>query len=67
MSHDTAQCKMILSCQLLVGNWADLHANGLHLFNDVAGSGAITPVDIQGFLFFIFFPHLDESRQGCLL
>lgn len=49
MSHDTALCQMILSCQLLVGNWADLHANGLHLFNDVGGSGAITPGDVQGF------------------
>lgn len=52
MSHDTALCEMILSCQLLVGNWADLHANGLHLFNDVARSGAITPEDVTVFFFF---------------
>lgn len=54
MSHDTL-CEMILSCQLLVGNWADLHANGLHLFNDVGGSGAITPGDVQGFFSFLGF------------
>lgn len=41
MRHDTALCEMILTCQLL-GNWSDLHANGLHLLNDVGGSGTIT-------------------------
>lgn len=57
MSHDTALCEMILSCQLLVGNWSDLHANGLHLFNDVGGSGAITPGGCaQIFVFYLFFP-----------
>lgn len=68
MSHDTL-CEMILSCQLLVGNWADLHANGLHLFNDVGGSGAITPGDVQGFFLSSALCRLarDESRQGCLL
>lgn len=67
MSHDTALCEMILSCQLLVGNWADLHANGLHLFNDVGRSGAITP---GGEDFSLSLPRCRlahrEFRQGCL-
>lgn len=42
MRHDTVLCEIILSCQLLVGNWSDLHANGLRLLNDVGGFGAIT-------------------------
>lgn len=31
MMHDMALCEMILTCQLLVGNWSDLHANELLL------------------------------------
>lgn len=61
MSHDTALCEMILSCQLLVGNWSDLHANGLHLFNDVGGSGAITTrgmcADFAFLNFYLFCPY----------
>lgn len=41
MRHDAAQCEMILTYQLLVDNWSDLHANGLRLLNDVSGSGTI--------------------------
>lgn len=41
MRHDTAVCEMILTCQLFVGNWSDLHANGLRLLNDVGGCGTI--------------------------
>lgn len=65
MSHDTALCEMILSCQLLVGNWSDLHANGLHLFNDVGGSGAITPGgDVRRFCcFFCCFFYLSSPRD----
>lgn len=40
MRHDMAQCEMILTCQLL-GNWSDLHANGLRLLNDVGGSAGV--------------------------
>ncbi len=47
MRHDTALCEMILTCQLLVGNWSDLHANGLRLLNDVGGSGTITRGDVH--------------------
>lgn len=36
-----ALCEMILACQLLAGNWSDLHANGLCLLKDVGGSGTI--------------------------
>lgn len=39
--HDTAVCEMILTCQLLVGNWSDLHANGRRLLSDVGGCGVI--------------------------
>lgn len=59
MSHGTARCEMILSRQLLVANWAALHANGLHLFNDVGGSGAITRggrAGISSFLGFVMDP-----------
>lgn len=54
MRHDMALCEMILTCQLLVGNWSDLHANGLRLLNDVGGSGTITGADVHGEGFFFF-------------
>lgn len=41
MSHDMALCEMILACQLLAGNWSDLHANCLCLLKDVGESGTI--------------------------
>lgn len=47
MRHDTAVCEMILTCQLLVGNWSDLHANGLCLLNDVGGCGTIIWGDVH--------------------
>lgn len=53
-------CEMILTCQLLVGNWSDLHANGLHLLNDVGESGAITRGDVQCFFCGLL---LDFSRM----
>lgn len=57
MRHDTALCEMILTCQLLVGNWSDLHANGLRLLNDVGGFGTITWGDMHScFLFFVLCP-----------
>lgn len=31
-------CAVILTRLLFVGNWSDLHANGLRLLNDVGGS-----------------------------
>lgn len=48
MRYDRALCEMILTCQLLVGNWSDLHANGVILLNDVGGSGAVTRGDVHG-------------------
>lgn len=36
-----ALCEMILACQLLAGNWSDLHANGVCLLKDAAGCGEI--------------------------
>lgn len=70
MSHDTALCEMILSCQLLVGNWSDLHANGLHLFNDVGVSGAITPggcaqIFVVCFFFYLFSPYDERKQDVC--
>lgn len=47
MRHDAALCGMILTCQLLLGNWSDLHANGLSLLNDVGGSGTIMKMDVH--------------------
>lgn len=32
---------------VLLGNWSDLYANGLHLLNDVSGSGSITLGDVH--------------------
>lgn len=56
MRHDTALCEIILTCQLLVGNWSDLHANGLHLLNDVGGSGTITRGDVHRLFFCVLCP-----------
>lgn len=74
MRHDTALCEIILTCQLLVGNWSDLHANGLHLLNDVGGSGTITRGDVHRlFFFWVFlcfvpwFPRLWWLKQECWL
>lgn len=36
-----ALCEMILACQLLAGNWSDLHANGERLLKGAAGSGKV--------------------------
>lgn len=47
MRHDTALFEMILTCRLLLGNWSDLHANGLRLWNDVGGSGSIAWGDVH--------------------
>lgn len=60
MRHDAAQCEMILTCQLVVGNWADLHANGLRLLNNVGESGTITRGDVHRFHFVLDFPELKK-------
>lgn len=54
MRHDMALCEMILTCQLLVGNWLDLHANGMRLLNDIGGSGTITRRIEKGMFFLRF-------------
>lgn len=63
MRHDRELCEMILTCQLLVGNWSDLHANGLHLLNDVGESGAITRGDVQCFFCGSIFPARGERNE----
>lgn len=60
MRHDAAPCEMILTCQLVVGNWADLHANGLRLLNNVGESGTITRGDVHRFYFVLDFPELKK-------
>lgn len=54
---------MILTYQLLVGNWSDLHANGLCLLNGVGGSGTITRGDVQILFYFCALP-LDFAACG---
>ena len=52
---------MILTWQLLVGNWADLHANGLRLLNNVGECGTITRGDVHRFYFVLDFPELKKQ------
>ena len=44
-----ALCEMIVACQLLAGNWSDLHANGVCLLKDVGGLGRIKRGDVHSF------------------